>query len=84
MYEKRFGRFTLTLALASSSADLRGKTIQKAFLDECDEYPDDLDGQGSPLDMIAARQESFLRDGNWKRVLVGTPTIKGASAIEAA
>ena len=38
-YEKRFGRYTLTLALASSSADLRSKTIQKAFLDECDEYP---------------------------------------------
>ena len=83
-YEKRFGRYTLTLALASSSADLRSKTIQKSFLDECDEYPDDLDGQGSPFQMLEARQESFLRDGNWKRVLISTPTIKGASAIEAA
>ena len=34
--------------------------------------------------MIEARQESFLRDGTWKRVLVSTPTIKGASAIELA
>jgi phage terminase large subunit GpA-like protein len=84
IYEKRFGRYTLTLALASSSADLRSKTVQKAFLDEVDEYPDDLDGQGSPLSMIEARQESFLRDGNWKRVMVSTPTIKGSSAIEAA
>jgi phage terminase large subunit GpA-like protein len=84
IFEKRFGRFTLTLALASSSADLRSKTVQKAFLDEVDEYPDDLDGQGSPFQMLEARQESFLRDGNWKRVMISTPTIKGASAIEAA
>jgi phage terminase large subunit GpA-like protein len=84
IYEKRFGRYTLTLALASSSADLRSKTVQKALLDEVDEYPDDLDGQGSPLSMIEARQESFLRDGTWKRVMISTPTIKGSSAIEAA
>jgi phage terminase large subunit GpA-like protein len=66
-YEKRFGRYTLTLALASSSADLRSKTVQKAFLDECDEYSDNLDGQGSPFEMIEDRQESFLREGTWKR-----------------
>ncbi len=82
-YEKRFGRYTLTLALASSSADLRSKTVQKAFLDEVDEYPIDLDGQGSPFEMIEARQESFLRDGTWKRAKISTPTIKGSSAIEA-
>jgi len=76
-YEKRFGRFTLTLALASSSADLRSKTVQKAFLDEVDEYPTDLDGQGSPFEMIEARQESFLREGTWKRVKISTPTIMG-------
>ncbi len=81
-YEKRFGRYTLTLALASSSADLRSKTVQKAFLDEIDEYPADLDGQGSPFEMVEARQESFLRDGTWKRVKISTPTIKGSSAIE--
>lgn len=82
-YEKKFGRYALTLALASSSADLRSKTVQKAFLDEVDEYPDDLDGQGSPFEMVEARQESFLRDGNWKRIKISTPTVKGSSAIEA-
>ena len=61
----------------------RSKTVQKAFLDEIDEYPTDLDGQGSPFEMIEARQESFLREGTWKRVKISTPTIKGASAIEA-
>jgi phage terminase large subunit GpA-like protein len=81
-YEKRFGYYTLTLALASSTADLRSKSVQKAFLDEVDEYEDDLDGQGSPFDMVEARQESFLKAGTWKRAYVSTPTVKGASHIE--
>lgn len=81
-YEKKFGRYTLTLALASSSADLRSKSVQKMFEDEIDEYPDDLDGQGSPFDMMEARQESFLKSGLWKRAYISTPTVKGASHIE--
>lgn len=81
-YEKRYGASSLTLALASSTADLRSKSVKKAFEDEIDEYADDLDGQGSPFDMIEARQESFLQDGGWKRAYVSTPTIKGGSHIE--
>lgn len=84
-YEKKFaGGYALSLALASSSADLRSKSVQKMFCDEIDEYPDDLDGQGSPFDMIEARQESFLKQGNWKRTYVSTPTIKGSSHAERA
>lgn len=82
-YEKRFGRYTLTLGLASSAADLRSKSVQKIFCDEVDEYPDDLDGQGSPLGMIEARLESFLKSGQWKWFRISTPTIVGASNIDA-
>lgn len=82
-YEKKFPGGALFLALATSSADLRSKTIKKAFCDEIDEYPDDLNDQGDPLDMIKARQISFLRPGTWKRVYISTPTIKGSSKIEA-
>lgn len=81
-YEKRYGASSLTLALASSTADLRSKSVRKVWLDEIDEYADDLDGQGSPFDMVEARQESFLQDGSWKRAYVSTPTIKGGSHIE--
>lgn len=73
---------SLTLAIASSTADLRSKTIKNAYLDEIDDYPDDLDKQGDPITMIVARQESFLASGEWKRLYVSTPTIKGASKIE--
>lgn len=80
-YAKKFGADTLTLAIATSTADLRSKTVKKAFLDEVDEYPDDLDGQGDPVDMVTARQESFLQSGEWKRASISTPTIKGSSRI---
>lgn len=81
---KQYAGGSLTLAIASSAADLRSKTIKKAFLDEIDEYPEDLDGQGDPIEMVEARQISFLSTGDWKRLKISTPTIKGASRIEAA
>lgn len=81
---KQFAGGSITLAIASSAADLRSKTIRKAFLDEIDEYPDDLDGQGDPIEMVEARQISFLTTGDWKRLKISTPTVKGASKIEAA
>ncbi|WFS01603.1 phage terminase large subunit family protein [Rhizobium tumorigenes] len=79
---KRFRGGSLKLAIASSAADLRSSTIKKAFLDEINEYPDDLDGQGDPFGMVEARQESFLMSGEWLRVYVSTPTIKGSSKID--
>lgn len=79
---KRFPGGSLKLAIASSAADLRSSTIKKAFLDEVNEYPDDLDGQGDPIGMVKARQTSFLMSGEWLRVYISTPTIKGASKID--
>ncbi|QRM55137.1 terminase gpA endonuclease subunit [Sinorhizobium sp. BG8] len=79
---KRYPHGSLTLAIATSAADLRSKTIKKAWLDEIDEYPDDLDGQGDPIGMVEARQESFLMSGEWLRAYVSTPTVKGASKID--
>lgn len=81
---KQFAGGSLTLAIASSAADLRSKTRKKVFLDEIDEYPDDLAGQGDPIEMAEARQISFLTTGDWKRLKISTPTIKGASKIETA
>lgn len=81
-YSKRFPGGSLTLAIGSSAADLRSQTIKKLFRDEIDEYPDDLDGQGSPLKLSDARQTSFLATGEWKRLDISTPTIKGESKIE--
>ena len=69
------------MSLASSPAQLRLKTVKKVFCDEVDEYDDDLEGQGDPLQLIAGRQMSFLASGTWKSAYVSTPTVKGASKI---
>jgi phage terminase large subunit GpA-like protein len=82
MYSKKFAGGSLTMAIASSAAALRSKTIKKLFRDEIDEYPEDLDGQGSPLALSDARLLSFLTQGDWKKLDISTPTIKGASKIE--
>lgn len=81
---KKFPGGWLRLAGANSAADLRAKTVKIVIGDEIDEYPRDLDGQGSPLEMMEARQMSFLRFGGWKRILGSTPTMDGDSAIETA
>lgn len=79
---KRYAGGSLFLSIANSAKDLRSKTVKRAYLDEVDEYPDDLDKQGDPMAMIAARQIAFLNSGDWLRVAVSTPTIKGASRID--
>ena len=81
-YSKRFPGGSVTLAIATSTADLRSKTVKKVFKDEASEYPADLDGQGSPHAMIEARYESFLRSGEWKELDVSTPVLKGECFID--
>jgi phage terminase large subunit GpA-like protein len=81
-YLKRYPGGSMALAIANSTADLRSKTKRKIIKDEASEYPDDLDGQGSPHAMIEARYESFLDTGDWKEVNISTPTVKGACYID--
>ena len=82
-YSKKFPGGSLTLAISTSAADLRSKTVKVLLRDEIDQYPDDLDGQGNPLDISDARLTTFLASGEWKKADISTPTIKGASKIEA-
>jgi phage terminase large subunit GpA-like protein len=81
---KRFPGGSIVITGANSAADLRSKTIQYALCDEVDEWPADLDGQGDPLEMVTARQMSYLASGDWKRIEGSTPTIKGGSRVDAA
>ena len=81
-YAKRYPGGSLTLAIATSAADLSSKTIKKLLRDEIDRYPDDVDGQGHPLDLSDGRLISFLDQGDWRKIDVSTPTIKGGSKIE--
>lgn len=71
----------LILTGANSAVGLRSMPAQYAFLDEIDGYPIDVDEEGSPIDLVEARQRTFSRR---KRAKVSTPTIAGRSAIEEA
>jgi phage terminase large subunit GpA-like protein len=82
----RFARSNgyVLLAGANSAAGLRQRTVRYAVEDDLDQFPDDLDGQGSPESMVDQRLKVYRRQGLSKRLKISTPTIKGASKIEAA
>jgi phage terminase large subunit GpA-like protein len=72
------------LAGANSAAGLRQRTVRYAVEDDLDQWPDDLDGQGSPEEMVSQRLKVWRRQGLSKRLKISTPTIKGGSKIEVA
>ena len=71
----------LAVAGANSAADLRSMPVRDLFLDEIDNYPQDVDGEGDPVDLAVARQSTFARQ---KRLKTSTPTTRDMSRIEAA
>lgn len=79
---KRFPGGSIILTGANSASDLRSKTVKFALADEIDEWPLDLDKQGDPMGMLNARQISFDKTGDWKRLEGSTPLIKGASRVD--
>ncbi|MFN3943903.1 MAG: phage terminase large subunit family protein [Allosphingosinicella sp.] len=82
----RFARSSgyVLLAGANSAAGLRQRTVRYAIEDDLDQFPDDLDGQGSPEAMVDQRLKVWRRQGLSKRLKISTPTIRGASKIELA
>ncbi len=76
---KEFEGGLLIVTGANSSAGLRSMPIRFLFMDEVDEYPGDVDGQGDPVALAEKRTETFSRR---KTLLTSTPTIKGLSRIE--
>jgi phage terminase large subunit GpA-like protein len=74
----------LLLAGANSAASLRQHTVRYAIEDDLDQFPDDLENQGSPEGMVDSRLKVYRRRGLSKRLKISTPTIKGGSKIDAA
>lgn len=78
---KTFPGGFLRIAGANSSASLRSMPVKYLAMDEIDEYEDDLNKQGSPVELAQRRTTTFVRR---KRLRVSTPTVKDASHIEKA
>jgi phage terminase large subunit GpA-like protein len=76
---KEFDGGVLIITGANSGAGLRSAPIRFLFMDEVDEYPGDVDGQGDPVALAEKRTATFSRR---KILLTSTPTIKGLSRIE--
>jgi len=76
---KEFKGGILILTGANSAAGLRSMPVKKLFLDETDAYPENVDEEGSPVDLAKARQRTYARR---KLFAPSTPTIHGHSVIE--
>ena len=65
---------------ANSPASLASMPIRFVVCDEIDRFPWEVGQEGDPLGLIDERTKTFPRR---KVLLVSTPTIKGASRVEA-
>lgn len=74
---KTFVGGMLLFASAQSVSDLKSTPIQYLALDEVDEYPLDLDGQGSPVDLAIARTRTFR---NKRKILLTSTTTSEATS----
>lgn len=77
---KDFPGGILVLAGANSPASLASMPIRYVLCDEVDRFPWEAGAEGDPLGLIDERTKTFPRR---KVLLVSTPTVKGASRIEA-
>lgn len=74
------GGFAVFFGGANSASSLASKPLGFATADEVDKWPADVDNQGPPLGLLEERMSNFSRR---KLIVASTPTIKGASVIEA-
>lgn len=81
MLLKEFPGGLLAMAGANSTSDLRSIPICNLMLDEVDDYPRDVGGQGDVVELAIARTRNFRRR---KIFMCSSPTIAGVSRIEAA
>lgn len=75
---KQFPGGVLVFCGTNSAAPLRSMPARVIVLDEVDNMPVDVDGEGSPIDLAIARTRTFSRK---KIFILSTPTTEGASMI---
>ena len=80
LFQKDYPGGTLIMTGSNSAVGLRSMPARYLFLDEVDGFPQDLDGEGSPIQLAVRRTATFKR--NRKIFMVSTPTVKGLSTIE--
>lgn len=76
---KDFDGGVLVIATAQSAAALKSVPCRFTMLDEIDEYPASVEGQGDPISLVDARSRNFSRRKSFR---LSTPTMKGHSRID--
>ncbi|MFH0259510.1 terminase gpA endonuclease subunit [Vibrio barjaei] len=76
--EKSFLGGELGIVWATSANSFRMATIRYLFLDEVSGYPDNVDGEGDPIDLAMVRTET---EAQRKIVMGSTPKEKGTCKI---
>lgn len=80
MFEKEFIGGALTMGWSNTNATFRSDSIQWLILDDVDGFPDDVDNEGSPIELGKNRTNSF---GSKRKIFINsTPTIAKSSNIE--
>lgn len=77
---KRFPGGHITMAGANSPSSLASRPIRILLADEVDRFPVSAGTEGDPFNLAKKRTTTFW---NKKILAVSTPTVKGASRIEA-
>jgi phage terminase large subunit GpA-like protein len=77
---KSFPGGFIAMGGANVPSSLAARPIRILLADEIDRYPVSAGDEGDPLDLAEKRTNNFY---NRKKIKVSTPTIKGASRIEA-
>jgi len=78
---KRFPGGSIVVTGANSGAGLRQKSVRYIILDDVDEFPLNVGGQGDPVEMARARKTSFEKSGQDKELDISTPTLKSVSRV---
>lgn len=81
LLHKRFPGGHLTIVGANSPSGLASRPIRVLLCDEVDRFPASAGSEGDPIDLARKRTTTFW---NRKIMMGSTPTVKGASRIEAA
>jgi len=76
---KEFPGGILVMTGANSAKGLRSMSARYLFLDECDGYIGDADGEGEPCALAIARTTNYARR---KIYIASTPVVTGRSRIE--
>ena len=63
----------------NAAANYAAATAKRVNLDEVDRFPDDVDGEGSPIELAIKRTATFWDS---QAIFGSTPTITGISKIE--